>query len=205
VHNGLNDAQVAQLLKGVNINRVRKRTEPGRGTFSYLAQHDVRAMLIRIFGFGGFNISVVKTELMFETKSYAVDKKTGEVTDKELWSCGVLAVVRLAIPQAGFKDWGGCEYEDAAVGDAYNQPSRGGALDQATKSAVSDAIKRTAVNLGDQFGLSLYFDERDGTKGGRTAPVVGSVLIDKPETTPPDEQNPGVSEPAGEGVGDPAS
>jgi hypothetical protein len=39
----------------------------------------------------------------------------------------------------------------------------------AIKTAESDALKRAAINLGDQFGLSLY-------NNGATAPVVIQTL-----------------------------
>ena len=39
-----------------------------------------------------------------------------------------------------------------------NQASVGAAHDLAMKSAISQALKRCAANLGDQFGLSLYSD-----------------------------------------------
>jgi hypothetical protein len=61
-------------------------------------------------------------------------------------------------------------YEDGAVGEAVNQPSLGDAHDLALKSAISGALKRCAVNLGDQFGLSLYRD-------GSVAPVVQRSLV----------------------------
>ena len=35
-------------------------------------------------------------------------------------------------------------------------PQRGESHDMAVKTAESDAIKRAAINLGTQFGLSLY-------------------------------------------------
>jgi hypothetical protein len=48
---------------------------------------------------------------------------------------------------------------DVSWGDIGHGASRGGTdHDQAAKTAVSDCLKRCAVNLGDQFGLSLYSD-----------------------------------------------
>ena len=41
----------------------------------------------------------------------------------------------------------------------------------AVKTAESDAFKRAAINLGDQFGLSLY-------NNGSLKPVVGRTLAD---------------------------
>ena len=46
---------------------------------------------------------------------------------------------------------------------------RGEAHDMAIKTAESDALKRAAINLGTQFGLSLY-DE------GSMKDVVGMTL-----------------------------
>ena len=40
----------------------------------------------------------------------------------------------------------------------------------AIKTAETDAFKRAAINLGDQFGLSLY-------NGGSTSPAVREVLV----------------------------
>jgi hypothetical protein len=40
----------------------------------------------------------------------------------------------------------------------------------AIKTAESDAFKRAAINLGDQFGLSLY-------NNGSTQPVVKQTLV----------------------------
>jgi recombination DNA repair RAD52 pathway protein len=62
-------------------------------------------------------------------------------------------------------------YTEAAAGDATNYPSRAEAHDQAIKTAESQALKRAAVNLGDQFGLSLYRD-------GSTQAVVGKTLLE---------------------------
>jgi len=59
-------------------------------------------------------------------------------------------------------------YTEWAAGDATN-PTLADAHDQAIKTAESQAFKRCAINLGDQFGLSLYND-------GSTQAVVGEVI-----------------------------
>lgn len=64
----------------------------------------------------------------------------------------------------------GATYTEAAVGSA-TLPQRGEAHDMAVKTAESDALKRAAINLGDQFGLSLY-------NNGAVAPVVVKTLVD---------------------------
>jgi hypothetical protein len=63
----------------------------------------------------------------------------------------------------------GEEYAEWATGAAVNYPSRANAHDQALKTAQSQAFKRACVNLGDQFGLSLYND-------GSTEAVVAEML-----------------------------
>ena len=64
----------------------------------------------------------------------------------------------------------GATYTEAAVGSA-TLPQRGEAHDMAVKTAESDALKRAAINLGDQFGLSLY-------NNGAVAPVVVKTLVE---------------------------
>jgi hypothetical protein len=70
-------------------------------------------------------------------------------------------------------DWPKAIYTEAAIGDSQNNPSRADAHDMAIKTAESQAFKRCAVNLGDQFGLSLYKDVT-------TSAVVRDTLV-KPE------------------------
>lgn len=133
----LNKQQYDQLLKPLNESRVAKRGQAGR-QLSYLEAWDVKAHLIRIFGFGGWSADVQESVLAFEDKN-----------EKGQWNVGYKVVLRLTIPTLN------CTYTEAAVG-AANLPQRGEAHDMAIKTAESDALKRAAINLGTQFGLSLY-------------------------------------------------
>jgi len=151
---GINQAQYDQLLKPLHPSRVAKRSQAGR-QLSYLEAWDVKAHLIRIFGFGGWSWNVLKAELAFE-----------EQNEKGNWNVGYKVIGRLYISQLG------CDYSEAAVGSA-SIPQRGEAHDMAIKTAESDALKRAAINLGTQFGLSLYND-------GSLADVVHTTL-DKPQ------------------------
>jgi hypothetical protein len=146
----LTEQQVHFLLQPINAKRVRNL----RG-MSHLEAWDVRRQLIRIFGFEGFTVETIGLDMVAERES-----KTGE---RSRWTVVYRAQVRLTV-----KDKDGrtiSSFEDAAAGDAVNQPSLGDAHDLAMKTALSQALKRCAVNLGDQFGLSLYND-------GSQAPVV---------------------------------
>jgi recombination DNA repair RAD52 pathway protein len=134
---GLNEKQYEQLLKPLNETRVATRGQAGR-QLAYLEAWDVKAHLIRIFGFGQWSADVLESTLAFEDKN-----------EKGQWNVGYKVTLRLSIPALE------CTYTEAAVGSA-NLPQRGEAHDMAIKTAESDALKRAAINLGTQFGLSLY-------------------------------------------------
>jgi recombination DNA repair RAD52 pathway protein len=149
--------QVAQLLKPVNPSRVAYNNK----NMAHLPQHDVRAHLIRVFGFGGWETELTSLELIHE-RSVGVDEKS-----QGRWWVTYRCTMRLSI-----KDRTGCviaSYEDGATGSAQNQPSPGDAHDNAMKNAISYALKRCAINLGDQFGLSLY-------NGGQLTPLVKGLV-----------------------------
>jgi hypothetical protein len=151
--------QLRMLHGGINGNRVRNL----RG-MSHLEAWDVRRQLIRIFGFGGFDVETLSLDLVSEREN-----KTGE---RSRWTIVYRAQVRLII-----KDTSGrviAHFDDGAAGDAVNQPSLGDAHDLAMKTAFSQALKRCAVNLGDQFGLSLYND-------GSPEPVVNFSAAHPPQ------------------------
>ena len=144
----LNDQQYEQLLKPLNPSRVAKRSQAGR-SLSYLEAWDVKAHLNRIFGFLNWSADVVESSLAFEDQN-----------EKGQWQVGYKVTLRLSVM--------GATYTESAVG-AASLPQRGEAHDMAVKTAESDALKRAAINLGTQFGLSLYAD-------GATRDVVGKTL-----------------------------
>lgn len=146
-----NARQQEILLKGLNPQRISQRKGGGGRSLSYLEAWDVKAHLIRVFGFGGFSSDVLSAELMFED----------QVGNN--WNVGYKVILRFTLGQDRF-----ITYTEAAVGSA-SLPQRGEAHDMAVKTAESDALKRAAINLGDQFGLSLY-------NNGSTAPVVNQTL-----------------------------
>lgn len=127
---------------------------------SHVEAWDDRRHLIRIFGFGGWDSEIIECTLVSEDGV----EKNGRIG----WTVVYRVLCRLIV-----KDPAGnviARYEDGACGDASNLPSRGDAHDFALKTALSQALKRCAVNLGDQFGLSLY-------NGGSTSAVVLRSLV----------------------------
>jgi hypothetical protein len=176
---GLSTAQIEQLLKPLNPRRVKNRSQGGQ-TLSYLGQEDVRAHMTRMFGFANWSSEVVQTRHLFEEQVPAlrngepvVDTKTGEV--KTNWYCAWQATVKLTVKDANGNVL--AEYSDVAIG-GNTQPQRHEANDMSLKTAVSDALKRAATNLGDQFGLSLYQKNASG-------PIVKAVLVGDPADQKP--------------------
>jgi len=146
------------LLKGIKPTRIAKRQGGGGKSLSYLEAWDVKAHLIRIFGFGEWSWDVLSAELMFD------------VDNGGKYNVGYKVIGQLRIHATG------ATYTEAAVGSS-TLGQRGEAHDMAVKTAESDALKRAAINLGDQFGLSLY-------NNGAVAPVVVKTLV---EAENPDE------------------
>jgi hypothetical protein len=147
--------QLRMLHGGINPNRVRNL----RG-LSHLEAWDVRRQLIRIFGFGGFSIETLSLDLVHNhgQEGFRKKNKQGEEygAPYTAWTIVYRAQIRLTVFDTSGREI--CHWEDGAAGDAINQPSVGDAHDMAMKTSLSQALKRCAVNLGDQFGLSLYND-----------------------------------------------
>lgn len=170
--------QTKQLLAAINPRRVLK--DP-RGN-SHVSQQDVTAHLIRVFGFGNFATELLGCEMIYETVrqetqegQYTV-RKNGKAEEHDaaknpqVWKYDVAyrASMRITIFDQNHNYV--ASYEDASVGDAQNQ-TRADAHDLAMKSAISLAKKRACINLGDQFGLSLY------NKGQESALVIGTHVL----------------------------
>jgi hypothetical protein len=143
------------LMSPLRGNRVAKRKVQGRD-LSYLEAWDVRAHLIRVFGFGGFSVTADQAECVAHLAEQGQSKRNHLVSWK--------VRVTLEIPALG------ATYSEYAVGSA-NLPDLGEAMDMAIKTAESDALKRAAINLGTQFGLSLY-------NGGQYADVIQKCLVE---------------------------
>ena len=150
--------QVHHLLKPIVPNRV---LSDGKG-HSHVSQQDITAHLIRMFGFGNFDIEVLDTGLIFETE---------RVNDKGVpagrYDVCYRAMVRLTVRNPDGETV--ARYENGSTATAQNQ-TRGDGHDLAYKSAISLSIKRAAIALGDQFGLSLY-------NKGQVKPLVLRTLV----------------------------
>lgn len=161
----INEAQRKFLLSRLRRERVSQR-DIGRGKqASYLEAYDIRRTLIRVFGFGNFDIRTVEVEQVVDQFGKAERTKNGQKHEIDVYTVGYRATVELRVhgtrqrtgdyPVATDPD---TVYSASAVGVSSNQPDLGQAHDHALKTAESDALKRAAMNLGTQFGLSLYQD-----------------------------------------------
>lgn len=134
--------QVDQLLKPINPKRV---LADGKG-HAHVSQQDILAHLIRVVGFGMFDIDVLNVELVFEHPRMDKGKPSGR------FDVCYRALVRLTVRDA---EGNSCHYENGSTATAQNQ-MLGDGHDLAYKSAISLSVKRAAIALGDGFGLSLY-------------------------------------------------
>jgi recombination DNA repair RAD52 pathway protein len=153
----LTEAQLNILFKPLNPVRVSKR----EGKFSYLETWDVIAHLGRMFGPDNWDDD---TEYGLAFESERVNSQTGVGTGKWDVAYHAKCVLTVRDPEGLFV----CTKSGVATGSAQNQ-SRIDAHDLAIKSATSDSLKRAAIKLGNQFGISLYDD-------GKTDSVLGSSL-----------------------------
>lgn len=154
----LDDDQVAWLLKPLQPYRV--GTSQGH---AHMQAWDVRRHLLRVFGWGGWDEETVAVTMQHAD----FEERTSGSRTWKAWTVVYTAVVRLTIRNRQGEVV--AVFEEGAAGDANAQPKVGDAHDFAMKSALSQALKRCAANLGDGFGLSLY-------NGGKLDPVVGRSL-----------------------------
>lgn len=172
-------AQLNALMQPLNPNRVATR-EQGRTKLSYLEAWDIKRMLTRIFGFGSWSADVIDGKVLkiievdepvFEwdnsTRKYSTTPKRdsdGNVITKHMFTVLAQCTMRLTLHESG------ATYTETAAA-SQKGPDIGEVTDFALKTAESDALKRAAINLGTQFGLSLY-------DNGSTEDVVGRVMED---------------------------
>lgn len=142
----LSEAQLELLMSPIHEARVKHLA--AKGGLSYVNAHDIRATLIRVFGFLNFNIEVLEAEILQVLQGPGHVNKDGSPKTPQAIA---KARVRLTIREP----W--AEYTEAAC-DNSSGWDIGEICDNAIKSAASSALKRCAINLGSQFGLSLYED-----------------------------------------------
>lgn len=152
---------MSRLVKAIDPSHVDKKQK-----LSYMAQHEVRAELTRIFGYGNWDSQVEKMDFLWED-TYEKDNKT-------YYRACYAASVRLNVRDY----WGNpvCSFVEYHAEANSGLPDRGEAHAMAITSVESYALRRAAIGLGDRLGLGLYDD-------GKTAPLVkGTLQMTDPES-----------------------
>lgn len=169
---GLTRAQIQRLLLAIDTTHVDKKQG-----LSYMAQHEVRAELTRIFGFGNWESQVESMEKLWEMEvkpgdpGYPAKPKTaGAIYYRTCYK----AAVRLNIRDY----WGNpvCSFVEYHAEANSVLPDRGEAEAMAITSVESYALRRAAIGLGDRLGLGLY----DG--GSELKLVKGTLQLADPES-----------------------
>ena len=172
----ITDYQLSALTAALNSQRISSRRQSGRN-LSYLEAWDVKATLIRMFGFGGFSAEAEDCQIIRIENNIPKTKGSGDnkvelpieySPDGQIkygtanFRVTAMVRVKLTIHQTG------AVYTEFAS-SSQTGPDIGEVSDFAIKTAESDALKRAAIYLGTQFGLSLY-------DNGSTNDVVRVVL-----------------------------
>lgn len=166
----LTRAQIERLVRGIDPSHVDKKQR-----LSYMSQHEVRAELTRIFGYGNWDSQVEEMQFLWE---YEVPKGHPEYPEKgtkpTYYRACYKAKVRLTI-----RDYWGepvCSFVECHAEANSVLPDRGEAHAMAITSVESYALRRAAIGLGDRLGLGLY-------DNGETKPLVkGTLQLTDPES-----------------------
>jgi hypothetical protein len=161
------------LLRGVDPRRIGKNPKG----FAHMEAWDIRRTLTRIFGYGGWAEEIRTLDLVSQIEIPGADQ-----TKRSRWSVVYRVTLRLTVRYVDGSEM--AVFENGACGDSTNQPSLGDCHDNALKTALSQALKRCAINLGDQFGLSLYNDESRGHVVNATFNPPDSAGEDEQDDTP---------------------
>jgi recombination DNA repair RAD52 pathway protein len=167
----------------LNKNRVETRRVQGRD-LSYVTAWDIKAALIRMFGFGGFSAEVIESQIVMvrnqqSDPAFVDDKgkpKTPEISAQ--------STVRLTVFGIGPRGEDAV-YTETAIGSNSGW-TYGDTADNAIKSASSDALKRCATYLGTQFGLSLYARTTDDVVRVLLPQWQADALVVEPDETTQD-------------------
>lgn len=142
--------QVDELVSAINQAYVMKKQNN-----SYLSQHQARAEMNRLFGYGNWDEHVEEMYLEYEERLEAGHPSFPKKPNADVyWISCYRARVRVDIRDM----WGMpiASYSEYHVEENAPQPNRGEARALAATSVESYALRRALINLGDRLGLGLY-------------------------------------------------
>lgn len=139
------DEQVNRLKAKLSGDLVKTRSQAGQ-ELSYIEGYTAIEHANDIFGFGMWSGEV---ETLTQTEAGTVEKN-GKTQYRASYLCTYR--VRVESPISGNI----VTFSDVGYGSGTSYNSLGDAIESAAKEAVTDAMKRTLRNFGNQFGLALY-------------------------------------------------
>lgn len=134
-----NDNQMQQLSKDIDQNRVKTREKAGI-SLQYLETYDVINEANRIFNYM-WNYTITRLE--------EVARETNQ-NGNHVVTFSAIVKVKIFDTNGNF-----IEREDTGVGIGTAR-TIGDAIDNASKSSVSDSLKRSLRTMGSSFGNNLY-------------------------------------------------
>jgi recombination DNA repair RAD52 pathway protein len=166
--------QLGQLLKPLAKDRVSNRKQGG-STLSYVEAWDIKRMLIRIFGFANFSADLLDAKVLriIEADEPVMQWENGKPVGPKVDKDGVPEMKHMftVLAQCTYRltiHASGATYTETAAA-SQKGPDIGEVTDFALKTAESDALKRSAIYLGTQFGLGLY-------DNGQLGDIVNAIL-----------------------------
>lgn len=155
--------QMATLMNDIHPSRISNRKQ-GNTTLSYVEAHDIKSTLIRVFGFANFSADIIDAKVLkiSEFEEQVMNWANGKPTGPKLNPDGTPVMKKQFVVLAQST----CRLTIHATGATYTETAAasqkgadiGEVTDFALKTSESDALKRAAIYLGTQFGLSLYAD-----------------------------------------------
>lgn len=170
--------QSLELVKAINSTYVARKNN-----MTYLSQHQARAEMNRIFGYGNWDSEVVMMRCDYEERltsddpRWPKDKSRNPKTSGSgaYWIVGYEGAVRVTVRDL----WGMpvATYLEHHFEESAPQPNRGEARALALTSVESYALRRALINLGDRFGLGLYDKGSLGPHGQYTVQLEPGQLF----------------------------
>jgi DNA repair and recombination protein RAD52 len=149
------EKQITALNAKLDGGAVKQRSQAGQ-TLSYLEGYAAIESANRIFGYGNWSGSVVELTQV-EACAFEKNNKSGFRASY---------IVRYRVKVYSQDRTNTVEFDDVGYGSGTSYASLGDAVESATKEAVTDAMKRTLRNFGNQFGLALYDKEQRNVSNG---------------------------------------
>ena len=167
----LSEKQVQVLQHDIDPSRVKSREKAGM-TFKYLETYDVINIANRIFNYN------------WEYHIKDLEQVASETNSNGNHVITYLAVVTVKIWDMHHKHF--IEREDTGVGIGTAK-SIGDAIDVASKSSVSDSLKRSLRTMGSQFGNNLYAKSRTHQTPTQNKQITPQSKVQQQPTTPPSQ------------------